>query len=265
MVRAITAIVLAFAILSAIWFMPITLFSILIVVVTALAASEYSHLIGFKPLERILLVIAIVTTNLTMIFFADQLELSFILLVGIIFFLALYYMKTSADPSPVLMKLGFCSFGLVYIGITMAIWIWLRDLPGGREWVLLTLVPACLCDTFAYAFGKTIGKRKFAPQTSPNKTWEGFFGALLGSLVGAFVIRQIFIPTFSAWHTIAIAFGLWIVSPLGDLVESMLKRSLGVKDSGKLIPGHGGILDRLDALIFSGPFVYFYLKFIVGI
>ena len=105
-----------------------------------------------------------------------------------------------------------------------------------------------------------MGKRKFAPMVSPNKTMEGYFGALVGALVGAFVIKYFFFPSLGALWIVGLSLIIWIVSPFGDLVESFLKRSIGVKDSGTLIPGHGGILDRLDAVIFTAPAVFIYFK-----
>ncbi len=98
---------------------------------------------------------------------------------------------------------------------------------------------------------------------SPNKTLEGYAGALLGSALGTGIVFAWGLQEYAVVHAVAIALLIWIVAPMGDLIESMLKRSFGVKDSGTLLKGHGGILDRLDALIFSGPVVYAYAKYLM--
>lgn len=157
-----------------------------------------------------------------------------------------------------LMFLGIC-----YIGFAFPYWGLIARFSEGRSFVLLALLPACLCDTFAYIFGKSLGRRRFAPMVSPNKTWEGYFGALIGSLVGSFLIWALMLRSLPIWQIVIFAIMIWIVSPIGDLIESMLKRSAGVKDSGNLIPGHGGILDRLDALIFTGPAAFAFIKFVI--
>jgi phosphatidate cytidylyltransferase len=111
-------------------------------------------------------------------------------------------------------------------------------------------------DTFAYFTGKFFGKHKMAPKISPKKTWEGFFGGVLLTLVAGFSVEKYFPELRGNW--ILVGFLVSIFAPLGDLVESQLKRTFGVKDSGNIIPGHGGILDRLDSFIICVPVVYLY-------
>ena len=132
------------------------------------------------------------------------------------------------------------------------------------RWVLLlAMVPACLCDVFGLIAGKCVGRHKLAPMVSPNKTVEGLIGALAGSMLGAFAVRYAILPELSALAVAGLAVVIWISSPFGDLVESLMKRSCGVKDSGAIIPGHGGVLDRLDALVFTGPAAYAYVKYVI--
>jgi len=111
-------------------------------------------------------------------------------------------------------------------------------------------------DTFAYFIGKFFGKHKMAPNISPKKTWEGFAGGVVLTLVAGFFVEQYFPELRGNW--IAVGFLVSIFAPLGDLVESQLKRTFGAKDSGNIIPGHGGILDRLDSFIICVPVVYLY-------
>ena len=161
-------------------------------------------------------------------------------------------------------RIGLSTLGILYLGVSFSFWVWLRKMDYGNIAVLFAIAPACLCDTFAYAVGKACGRHKFAPKTSPNKTMEGFAGALVGSMLGVFVIWYFLVPHLEWYLPLGLAFIIWITSPFGDLIESMLKRSCNVKDSGCIIPGHGGVLDRLDALIFTAPAAYLYMKYIFG-
>lgn len=111
-------------------------------------------------------------------------------------------------------------------------------------------------DTFAYLTGKFFGKHKMAPRISPKKTWEGFAGGVILTLVLGFFVEQYFPELRGNW--MIVGFLVSVFAPLGDLVESQLKRSFAVKDSGNIIPGHGGVLDRLDSFIICAPVIYLY-------
>jgi len=135
----------------------------------------------------------------------------------------------------------------------------------GFAWVILAFVVTWLNDTLAYFAGRFFGKHPLYPKVSPKKTWEGFAGGVLGSVLGALGTRAVFLLApqpggerfeLSATGCVVVGVGAAVLGPLGDLAESMLKRAAGVKDSGKLIPGHGGLLDRIDALLFVAPWVY---------
>lgn len=117
-------------------------------------------------------------------------------------------------------------------------------------------------DSFAFFVGKNLGKRKLFPSVSPNKTIEGFLGGLFFSILSAFVIGYLY-DRYSIFNWIIIALIVAIFGTIGDLVVSKFKRQANLKDSGHLIPGHGGILDRLDSLLFASPFVYLYINFII--
>ncbi len=141
--------------------------------------------------------------------------------------------------------------------------IHLRMLKDGWAWVLLAMIITWGSDTAAYFSGRAFGKRKLYPLISPKKTWEGAFGGLLGSMLFSFVAWLTFFPRISIIHLLIISLLGGAVGQMGDLVESMIKRSVGVKDSGKLLPGHGGLLDRIDALIFAAPILLFYATYIL--
>lgn len=139
---------------------------------------------------------------------------------------------------------------------------WMEPAPG-RWWLFLLLGSLWVGDTAAMFFGKSFGRHKLAPAVSPNKTIEGFIGGFVGVLVVAMVFKIFWLQNFAAYHFIVISLLVGLFGQLGDLVESLWKRSLDIKDSSPIIPGHGGVLDRFDSLLFAAPVLYLYLKFFV--
>ena len=132
----------------------------------------------------------------------------------------------------------------------------------GLMWVVSALVITWGNDTMAYFAGRLFGKHKLYPEVSPNKTWEGFFGGFVGAIGFLFLQRALFFPTLTVLDCFVLGGLGSVLGPAGDLCESMLKRAYGVKDSGVIIPGHGGMLDRIDALIFNAPMVFLYVVFV---
>ncbi len=151
----------------------------------------------------------------------------------------------------------------VYIGGTLATVDLIRDFPPTGAWVLLAFALAWGSDTSAYFFGRKFGKTKLAPRISPKKTLEGAGAGLAGSVFCALVI-SFFVPALSALDAVALGVIAGVAGQAGDLFESVLKRSSGVKDSGGILPGHGGLLDRVDALMFTAPATWAYGTFIAG-
>jgi phosphatidate cytidylyltransferase len=141
-----------------------------------------------------------------------------------------------------------------YAGLLPAAVVALRE-GAGWQWVVLLFVVTWANDTLAYFTGRFLGKHPLAPRISPKKTWEGFWGGAAGSVLGALVVKALFLPRLSIPAAVLVGAGAALLGPLGDLSESMLKRAAGVKDSGKLLPGHGGLLDRIDAVLFVAPWV----------
>jgi phosphatidate cytidylyltransferase len=138
----------------------------------------------------------------------------------------------------------------------------IRQLDQGGWWVVAALVITWGNDTAAYFFGRFLGKNKLYPEVSPSKSWEGFFGGFVGAIGFMFVQRQFFAPFLTVTDCVFLGLCGSLLGPAGDLCESMLKRAYGVKDSGNVIPGHGGMLDRVDALIFNAPMVLLYVQFL---
>lgn len=127
----------------------------------------------------------------------------------------------------------------------------------GRNWLLFTLAGTSACDTGAYAVGRLIGRHKMAPVLSPNKTWEGAIGGLLAAVAAMAVMGWVFDLGVAPWQYLAAAVLVAVVAQAGDLAESWLKRTADAKDSGSIMPGHGGLLDRIDSILFALPAVYY--------
>ena len=161
-------------------------------------------------------------------------------------------------------RFGWLCLGLLYLPLLLGHLIPLRMLPAGREWIFLTLMVIMSCDSFAYFVGSKFGKRKLYPAVSPNKSIEGGLGGLFGSVLAVLIARATFLPTIGIADGLLIGLLLGVAGQLGDLFESLLKRACKVKDSGNMIPGHGGILDRLDSLLFAFPLVYYIARFAYG-
>lgn len=156
--------------------------------------------------------------------------------------------------------------GLCYVGVLGAHTVMLHGLPDHGPGLLTLLIAAvALSDTGAYVVGSTMGKHKLAPRLSPKKTWEGAIGAVVFAMAAGAVIGLLGHGWFPAWpvtHFVLAAAVLSVAGQLGDLTESRLKREAGVKDSGNIFPGHGGVLDRCDGFLFAAPVLYYLVKFV---
>jgi len=149
--------------------------------------------------------------------------------------------------------------GIFYIGWLLSHMVALRGLADGVSWVFFVLLVTWLSDTTAFFTGRRLGRHKLAPGISPGKTWQGAIGGIGGAIA---ISVLFFTPTtfqlpLPYWQVIPLAIGVSVLGQCGDLVESLLKRNVGVKDSGTFMPGHGGMLDRMDSMLFAGTLVYY--------
>jgi len=147
--------------------------------------------------------------------------------------------------------------GGVYIGFPLSHFVRLRLLEHGLYWVVIALLGTWVCDTAAYFVGCSIGRHKFFPKISPKKTWEGAIAGLVFGVLAVALLSRFLLGLWLGWGALL---GLLLVlgATFGDLAESVIKRQVGVKDSSNLIPGHGGLLDRVDSLLFVVPIVYYF-------
>jgi len=155
--------------------------------------------------------------------------------------------------------------GIFYVGWLGAYLISLRGLPEGKWWVLLVLPAVWLADAGAYLFGSRLGRHPLSPRLSPKKTWEGYFGGILFGILGGALLAacwHLMSPPVTAVRGAIMGMVLAILSPLGDLGESMFKRQAGAKDSSNIIPGHGGLLDRYDSWLWAGILGYYLIQWL---
>ena len=276
-VRVATAAVLLPLVVGAVWWGPPWLVAFLVAAVTVVSLEEFFTLGARQGLQGYRLwtaacAVGVIASQLSaggtrayhlgrdlLLLNEPQVPLDFILL-AFVFGLAAAVVLGRRALVDALGSLGMSAAGLLLIALPLSYIVRLRGLQDGPTWLLFTLALIWVGDTAAYFTGRAIGRLPMAAQISPKKTWEGAAGNLLGSLVVAGV--------FSRWlgvgavHLIAMAVLANIAGQLGDLAESACKRGAGVKDSGSLLPGHGGMLDRIDALIFAAPVVWAYVSFL---
>lgn len=155
-------------------------------------------------------------------------------------------------------------FGPLYVGLTLGHLLLTRALEGGEFLVFFVVLVTWAGDTGAYYAGISLGRRKLMPTVSPNKTVEGLVGGLVLAVAAAGAGGAWFLPSFTLADCVATGLLLTVAGVAGDLAESALKRGAGVKDSGSLLPGHGGVLDRLDSLLFTAPVFYYYVLLVKG-
>jgi phosphatidate cytidylyltransferase len=222
---------------------PVILFISLFLVLVIFTINKYPTLIDGNPLhhsERFLTLMLVVT-----------------------FFIIFTNELLSGTPEQGLINAAVNLFGTVYIGFFFAYMLLLRCLPGqdGLFYVLFTVLVTWLNDTSAYFIGIKFGKHKLSPQISPKKSVEGSVAGLVGGVITAVIMGMIFkkpLPLMGLMGIIVVAGG-----QCGDLIESIIKRNAGVKDSGAFLPGHGGLLDRFDSLLTAAPLVYYMVTYIL--
>jgi len=184
--------------------------------------------------------------------------ITIILVLSLIWHLAAYEMKLTDKPTG---DWALTVAGALYLGWMGHLFLRLRDLPNGLWWIILVCVPIWVGDTGAYLVGVKWGKHKCCPRLSPKKSWEGTVAGWVTGALSTVVIWQLIGLPLAQGFILGLL--LSVITPLGDLAESMFKRQVGVKDSGNLIPGHGGALDRIDSLLFSVPIVFYYVTYLV--
>ena len=242
-------------------------FNSFIAVILILAAMEYSQLfkkLGYQPFSPLIGfgVLLVVLQR----WFLKDLSVGILLTLLIFFSILIALVQYELGVKEAALRFTISLAGILYIGWVGSFFITLRALPEGLGWTLTALPATWLADSGAYFLGRWLGKRKMAPKLSPNKTWAGYLGGLFaGTLSGILLVllwRSVgFLSAGTPlWQGAFLGFILAALTPIGDLIISLIKRSAGVKDTGNLIPGHGGILDRIDTWIWAMMLGYYFVQ-----
>ncbi len=165
------------------------------------------------------------------------------------------------DVTHAVKEIAITFFGLFYVCFLLGYLLLIRGQEYGRAWIFFLFFAVWAGDTGAYYIGRHFGKHKLYPRISPKKTLEGSVGGLFCSLAVSVISRFLFFPEYNLLHMILLGGALGIAGQIGDLSESLLKRSAGSKDSGSIFPGHGGVLDRFDSILFASPVLYYLVWF----
>lgn len=245
------------------------LFLYFILILVALGTHEYLIRGNLRLVSLIYLIPFI--GNIAIVYFManSRLELAWLVFLAI-FILTGMAIVIRSEPTEILFpRLKYIVWGTIYIGFLFPFLYTIRgeahfmEPSPGRWWLFLLLGSVWLCDSAAQLFGSRLGRHKLAPVVSPNKTVEGFIGGIIGALLAALIFHLFWIKEAAFIHLLAISILVAFFGQIGDLVESLWKRSINIKDSSNIIPGHGGVLDRFDSLLFASPVVYIYLKYIL--
>ncbi|MBO9668461.1 MAG: phosphatidate cytidylyltransferase [Bdellovibrio sp.] len=256
--RAISAVVALIIIFALYYFLQITGLKIIIAVAVAIGAwellgilfhTEPSKLLksAFFVLAFFVFIVSTLALNLGAIVFATSLILLCIL--------SLLTLHKTADLPRMAKFQSHSALGLMYVGLLPSFAFRLLDQTQGLAWFIFLLAVVFAGDTMAYVFGVLFGKHKVMPSVSPKKTWEGSIGGIVGSVVAGFLCWKFLLSDYSPIFILGLAAVSGYVGQFGDFFESLLKRIADVKDSGKIMPGHGGVLDRIDGVLFASPVV----------
>lgn len=262
--RWMTGIVLAAALLLIIFLGSLELFTAAITLIIIVGIWEYNGIVfgpGFLKEKAESLILAVLIPGVVLLGNAQLLVALLAFAVMVVFIVFLWKVnETNFDMSAVAKVI----FGMLYIPLLASHFIMLRKLVSGIDWILFVLVIGIVGDTVALYVGKSLGKRKLIELVSPGKTLEGTIGLILGGTIAASLFGYFLFPDIAIVHFLILGLVGSIIGQLGDLCESVIKRNYGKKDASSLLPGHGGLMDRMDSLIFLAPFVYYYRIFVIG-
>lgn len=251
------------------------LFACFVALLAALASSEFVNLAYAGGFRTSRFVVILGSAVIAISFYFGKLQTSAIVLT-IVVLIVLLERLARVDVGKYVLSVSLTVTGIVYTGWLLGSFILLREFPGdalkpelagagdiGWHLVLLVLILAWCNDSGAYFVGSSIGRRRFMPRVSPSKTVEGTLGGIACCVAAALISRATFASFFGIGEAVGAGVLVGAACVTGDLAESMLKRSTGIKDSSNLIPGHGGLLDRFDSLLFAGPVFYLFARFVL--
>jgi phosphatidate cytidylyltransferase len=253
--RALSTVVLLPLFLWLVMAGPLWLYGAIIVLVGALGQWEFTGMFeraGVRTMRALGLMGGVLVTASFALPVSERVVLTAVLLGALT--AALWWQRLGQlEWQPAVVTI----FGILYVNWLLGYAFWLRDLEAGKEWVLLLVWVTWLGETAAYMVGSMAGRHRLAPLVSPKKTVEGAVAQLVVSVLAAVIAHAWFFHALGLVGAAGVGLVLGVSGQIGDLVESALKRSVGTKDTGSLIPGHGGMLDRIDSLLFNTPVLFY--------
>jgi phosphatidate cytidylyltransferase len=257
--RLLTILIILPLVVAAVWFdEPLPWFTILVAIWGVLAAREFYRMVktpkvlpltGFGLLWTLFFILSP---------HFDYAYLNLLLLTSAVVLPPIWFL-VRRQKEGALLSWVWTIAGILFVGWLLSNFIALRGLESGRDWVFFALFTTFASDSAALLAGRAWGRHRLAPAISPGKTWEGAIGGLFGAIImGLLLVRLLNLPLSYA-QALPLALAVSVFGQAGDLVESLFKRKTGVKDSGRILPGHGGFLDRIDSVVFAGVVVYYYV------
>jgi len=260
--RWITAVILAPFLIYIIGFAPRYIFYIAITAVSLLALNEFHQITSLQNhrflywTNALLSILLLVSTYLRAIYFVPV-----IIVLWAFLPMSIAVIRASSPCQEITYEIAASVLALIYTSLPFSMLITIDRHSEGNIWILFLLCIVIASDTGAFYAGRFFGRHKLHKTVSPNKTWEGTIGGLVSSLIACLFCLTFFVPYRMHTTLLVLALAISVAEQMGDLAESLLKRNSGVKDSGNLLPGHGGILDRIDGFIFAIPVLYVFMFF----
>ncbi len=258
MTRLLSGVVLGVAALALIWFLSSIALLLVALIVAAIAFHEYERIvdaIGAKVPYWTALLATLLACAMVPFQWVDIESI----LAASLLLIALNVLISDRVGTPLLADTAAAVLAPVYIGVPLGCLVGVHAIAG-REAVVLLIATVAVSDTAQFYTGRTFGRTPLAPLRSPKKTREGALGGFVVAPIFLALAGTYWLPAFPWWWHASVGLGIVVTGIIGDLFESMLKRAANMKDSGTLIPGHGGVLDRIDALLFAAPVFYFFLR-----
>jgi len=263
--RLITSLLLIPVVILATWFdKPVSWLTIGAVIWGGLALFEFYRLVRNSNLQLQPLRVFGITWGMVLVaspHLTGFVSPATIITAGII--LSLIWLLFNPQKESAFSAWAWTVAGVMYVGLLLSYLVALRLLPDGAGWVFLALFSTFASDSAAFFAGSLCGKHKLAPNISPHKTWEGAAGGMAGGMLLAPLVAMVFHLPISWMEAVILGLLVSAFGQMGDLAESLFKRNMKAKDSGKSIPGHGGCLDRMDSVVFASIVVYYYVLWLV--